>query len=168
MLFSLLALALSGCNDIPVKDGELPVIFTPTAQLFVGNYHGSLRNQTRNGRINQPRVDGLDVNLSLEGRHPRLTSSRDFIAEGCGSQTGKLLRLRYSIKETTESLEGDFEFDPGQCPKLVDDDTLHFRLTRVSSGKISLKTYVIIKYVRGYHRGRVPLNIVGSFLRQPE
>jgi hypothetical protein len=102
-------LGLSGCEDIKVKNGEVPDQYIEAVGEYTGIYHGFM--------------DGFPGLLEIRyvGNRPEVIyrdlRGTDLVRPGCQSVIGKLETLRLGKKndEETRLHEAGFEFDPGLC-----------------------------------------------------
>ncbi|HAR43510.1 MAG TPA: hypothetical protein DCS07_12925 [Bdellovibrionales bacterium] len=104
-----IAIAVSGCKQrVKIINGELPEGMVSHASKFMGEYAGDL-----DGRP-------MHLTLAMEGNKVVLSSSADWLDQGCSSVTGDLKEMYVKNKKNEMILsKAVFYFDAGQCSAQV-------------------------------------------------
>jgi hypothetical protein len=101
-------LGLVACEEIKIKDGEIPENYVGTVGELVGVYHG--------------RFEGYpaSVELRMNGNKPQVIYrdqfGSDILHPSCGSQIGDLKLINVGTKNNEPFLKNAyFSFDAGEC-----------------------------------------------------
>ena len=110
LLTVLAALALAGCREVEVPNGEIPTQYMGAAQKYMGTYQ-----RTDRGGMGELTIEmrGQKVVAMYRG------NPNDLIGAGCGSQIGLLKTITVDEKGSEYILKGaKFAFDPGACTEV--------------------------------------------------
>ena len=126
-----LSALLVGCNDVDVVDGRIPAEYLEQSRVLVGTYAGQME------------MRAVTLTLALDGDRMVMTSSPDFLGEGCQSAIGNLKKVKVDGNNNNYTVEGgSFAFDPNLCSMNVRGRQLDVRL-RNRNGRIELTTSVL-------------------------
>lgn len=103
-----LALALVGCRDVKIVNGEVPSEYLGQAKKLEGIYHGQFNGV------------GGDLTISFEGNKPVVSfngeNGNDILAPKCQSRIGLLKSVSLGgSKENPEVKSATFAFSPNNC-----------------------------------------------------
>jgi hypothetical protein len=135
LILSAASVVLSACDEISVKNGEVPDQYIEAVGEYMGLYHGFM--------------DGVPALLEVRyvGNKPEV-SYRDFrgadiLHPKCGSLIGKLETLKIGKKDQGSRVhQATFTFDAARCSKTVKGRKLKLEFSK-SSGRTHLDVSVL-------------------------
>lgn len=150
-VLALVALALTGCQEVEFEDGRVPRQHLPLVQQFVGAYRGDFFEQPGTLRV---RLDGDYVDIVFRG---------DWgydILRGCEAQLGRILGLKFRGHHQRELDFVRFDFYPGHCADHYSGREFFVKIVPVANGKFRFETSVVkgqeagqTQYFRGVFQG---------------
>jgi len=114
VLIALLTLvAISGCKNVKIDNGEVPSQYLSQAKKLEGTYHGSF-----NG------VRG-DLTIRFHGQRPVVSfkngNGSDILNNNCGSEVGLLKEVTVKSENKNPRVSNAiFDFDAGTCSLMVE------------------------------------------------
>ena len=109
LILSIIAIAISACNEIDAENGEVPAEYVQQVRPYLGQYFG--------------KVDGkpMEINIVMNGNKPELkvknAFGNDITGQSCRSQVGDLKSFKAKdLGNKNYALEHvNFYFDTGFC-----------------------------------------------------
>jgi len=130
------AVALTGCRELKVENGELPAEYVEAASRYMGEYSGSF-----DGKRGQIRLQLEGRKVIFEFRDSR--GGRDLLP-GCDAIVGQLESAAVQEKSDGqfELMRVSFALDPGSCWSSIRGRELELRFHESRSGKIGFDLYL--------------------------
>lgn len=116
-LFFTIALGLTACKTVSIKNGEVPSEYLSRAKQVEGIYHGHFDGRPGTLKIN---FEGSRPTLSFQDSQ----NGESFVSSQCGAQVGHLNWAEVSQKGLIKNV--GFKFTPGICRILGRDVVLSF------------------------------------------
>ncbi len=137
-VLTLSSLAMSGCKQIEMKDGQIPAAFVSEAKKAEGIYEGHIEINDGSGVSQNMRP--FVLTLKIDGTHPVLTPSGDWLDDSCHSKIGDLQNVQIGGGAVKRAA---FAFDAGACKKPGMGDIMMVSLSTMPNGKLMLFAWVM-------------------------